>query len=104
MNRRTTPAELEAAFLEVARVCRHFKVRLDEIESHDRHWRICWPRFCAYWLVRRATGWGWTKLGYFFGRHKYTIRRGYFEAVSLMNQDRSKEGRALVALAKGRES
>lgn len=80
---KTTPAQLTTALDIVQHVSRELGVTMHQIESHDRHWTVCWPRFLAIHLVRRSTGWGWRKLGLFFGRNPLAIRNA---VIAVANQ------------------
>jgi len=54
-------------------VSRHCNVSIADLESSDRHWCYCWPRWIAIALIRRHTNLSLSKIGCLFNRDHAAI-------------------------------
>ena len=66
MEKTVTPEKIKKA------VCRHYGIKMSEIESSKKTNNIAYPRQIAMYLIREMTDYSLPKIGQFFGGKHYT--------------------------------
>ena len=71
---KTSPQQLALALRAISFIATRYHVTLEDLEGHNREWRIVWPRWLAIHLVRNYTSLPLPKIGLLFDRHRDGIR------------------------------
>ncbi len=78
-------------------VADHFDVTIAELDGKCREWRIVFPRFVAYWLVRELMGFTLVEIGRQFGKDHGSVLNGIGAIKDLLrNRDRTSKGLVLL--------
>ena len=69
-------------------VCKHYKIKISDLESQTRAQRIAFPRQVAMYLTRELTGYSLPKIGTIFGnRHHTTVKHACDKIASDIKTD-----------------
>ncbi len=66
MEKTVTPEKIKKT------VCRHYGIKISDIESSKKTNNIAYPRQIAMYLIREMTDYSLPKIGQFFGGKHYT--------------------------------